>query len=340
MPVSPGTSHCTSAGLQHHQPWDDHITLSIHLHQHQSIGNSQELLKRALQTWGKAALPIPHACLEKRGLRGHLLVAFQCLKGASKKDGDRLFNRACSDRVGVTRAIFNQSRLLRAPANLTLDVSRDGAATISPGNLGQRLTTLSVKHFFLSARMTTHRQGTCIAYDPTLFRNVPLFNAESNCSSPPLLFVRAHSSEDWRAVVLGTCKLTIKREDLEPCSVRNCASPQGLSSRKEAQIPLLTWSSLKDSIQGQADIHVPSQVVPALLGNLYGAIPRSSVLLAFHYLKGAYKKDGDRLLSRACYDRTRGNSLKLKQGGFRLDLRKKFFMRRVVRHWHRCPERL
>ena len=61
MPVSPGTSHCTSAGLQHQQPWDDRITLSIHLHQHQSIGNSQELPKHALQTQGKAALPIPCA---------------------------------------------------------------------------------------------------------------------------------------------------------------------------------------------------------------------------------------------------------------------------------------
>ncbi|KAK4826817.1 LOW QUALITY PROTEIN: hypothetical protein QYF61_011625 [Mycteria americana] len=35
--------------------------------------------------------------LEKRRLRGDLLVAFQCLKGADKKDGDRVFSRACRD---------------------------------------------------------------------------------------------------------------------------------------------------------------------------------------------------------------------------------------------------
>ncbi|KFW62980.1 hypothetical protein AS28_07678, partial [Pygoscelis adeliae] len=60
------------------------------------------------------------------------------------------------------------------------------------------------------------------------------------------------------------------------------------------------------------------------------------LIAAFQYLKGAYKKD-DRLFSRACCDRTRGNGFKLKEGRFRLDIRKKFFTLRVVKHWHRLP---
>jgi len=53
---------------------------------------------------------------------------------------------------------------------------------------------------------------------------------------------------------------------------------------------------------------------------------------AFQYLKGAYKRDKNRLCSRACCYRTRTNDFKLKEGRFRLDICKKFFIMRVMRH--------
>ena len=43
---------------------------------------------------------------------------------------------------------------------------------------------------------------------------------------------------------------------------------------------------------------------------------------AFQYLKRGYKKEEDRLFSRVCGDRTRGNGFKLKEGRFMLDIRK------------------
>jgi len=68
---------------------------------------------------------------------------------------------------------------------------------------------------------------------------------------------------------------------------------------------------------------------------------QGDLIAAFRYLKGNYRKEGERLLSRIYGDRTRGSSFKLKQGRFRLYIRKKSFTLRLVRHWNwLCREAL
>ena len=55
--------------------------------------------------------------------------------------------------------------------------------------------------------------------------------------------------------------------------------------------------------------------------------------VTFQYLKVGCKKEGDRFFSRVCCDRTRGNSFKINQGRFRLDIRKK-----IARCWNRLSQ--
>ncbi len=90
-------------------------------------------------------------------------------------------------------------------------------------------------------------------------------------------------------------------------------------------------------IQGMEHVSCKDRLRELGLFSLEKRRLQNDLVAAFQYIKGSYRKEGDRLFSGVCGDRTGGNGIKLKEGRFRLDIRKKPFIVRVVREWKRLP---
>ena len=119
-----------------------------------------------------------------------------------------------------------------------------------------------------------------------------------------------------------------------------CIQAWGTQHKKEAELLEQVQRRATKMIRGLQHLSCEERLKELCLFSLEKRRLWRDLTVTFQYSKGAFKQEGVRLLMSVGSDRTRGNGFKLRQGRFRLDIRRNLFTQRVVMHWNRLPKEI
>ncbi|KFQ06393.1 hypothetical protein N330_13384, partial [Leptosomus discolor] len=144
--------------------------------------------------------------------------------------------------------------------------------------------------------------------------------------------------------ILGCIKRSSSREVILPlCSalmrphLQCCVQLWSHQYKKDVEPLEQVQRRATKTIRGLEHLSYEDRLREPGLFSLEKRRPQGDLTATFQCLRGAYRKARERLFTRARSDRMRGNDFKLETSRFRLDIRKKFFTIRVVKHWNRLP---